>query len=402
MTLYLVRHGETEWNLAQRRQGRADSPLTERGMAQAHSAARALCHELGASSEVRLVSSPIGRALGTARVIAAELGLDESSVECDELLAECDLGDWTGLTSPEVEARDPGALARRERDKWNFRIPGGESYVDVAARARRWLGTCDVRPTIAVTHEMIGRTLCGEVQGLAAECVLALRLDHGRVQKLAGRTREELVDPGEQAFTGELPEAHQRASAELEASYLESEDPIRQSGFGGGSERWQLEREPILDGVAGDGELLDVGCANGYLLECLASWGRERGIELEPCGIDVGARLIELARKRFPGHAANFWVADAWSWDPPRRFRSVYVLFDCVPRELLEPLVRKLLERALLPGGRLIVGAYGSASRGIVPFDVGAFLEARGFHVEGSAHAGEPVRTRFAWIEAGT
>lgn len=54
------------------------------------------------------------------------------------------------------------------------------------------------------------------------------------------------------------------------------------------------------------------------------------------------------------------------------------MLFDWVPCELLEPLVRKLLERALLPGGRLIVGAYGSA------------------------HAGEPVRTRFAWIEAGT
>lgn len=401
MTLYLVRHGETEWNLAQRRQGRADSLLTERGVEQAHSAGRALCHELGPASGVRLVSSPIGRALGTARVIAAELGLDESSVERDELLAECDLGDWTGLTSAEVEARDPGALARRERDKWSFRIPGGESYVDVAARARRWLGTCDIRPTIAVTHEMIGRTLCGEVQGLAPDRVLALRLDHGRVQKFSGSTREELVDPGERAFTGDLPEAHQRRSAALEASYVESEDPIRQSGFGGGSERWRLEREPMLDGVAADGELLDVGCANGHLLECLASWGRERGLELEPCGIDLGARLIELARKRFPGRAGSFWVADAWSWDPPRRFRNVYVLFDCVPRELLEPLVQKLLERALLPGGRLIVGAYGSASRGIVPFDVGRFLEARGFRVEGRAQAGEPVRARFAWVEAG-
>ena len=67
---------------------------------------------------------------------------------------------------------------------------------------------------------------------------------------------------------------------ELARSYLAETDPIRASGFGGGSARWRAEREPILDGVTENGDILDVGCANGYLLDCLVRWGSERGVSL--------------------------------------------------------------------------------------------------------------------------
>lgn len=50
----------------------------------------------------------------------------------------------------------------------------------------------------------------------------------------------------------------------LEAAYLKEDDRIRQSGFSGGAERWRAERGPILDAIDTDGDLLDVGCANGY------------------------------------------------------------------------------------------------------------------------------------------
>jgi len=116
----------------------------------------------------------------------------------------------------------------------------------------------------------------------------------------------------------------------LEASYLERTDPIGQSGFGG-AERWRAEREPILEAITEDGDLLDVGCANGYLLECLVAWGRERGLTLTPYGVDQGARLIALARERQPRWAGHFFVGNAWDWHPPRRFRSVYALLDLVP-----------------------------------------------------------------------
>ena len=202
MTLYLVRHGETEWNLEQRRQGRADSSLTERGREQVRAGGRALRAELGERPDVRLCTSPIGRARQSARIVAHELGLQDSALEIDERLAECDLGDWTGLTSDQVEARDPGALGRREGDKWSFRMPSGESYVDLDVRARHWLAELSgARPVIAVTHEMLGRALCGAHLGLAPEQVLALRLGHGVAQRLTadegggcGR-REELRDP---------------------------------------------------------------------------------------------------------------------------------------------------------------------------------------------------------------
>ena len=76
----------------------------------------------------------------------------------------------------------------------------------------------------------------------------------------------------------QLPATFLSELRELEASYLQRSDPIEQSGFHGGAERWRAEREPILDAIMRDGELLDIGCANGFLLECLVEWGQERGV----------------------------------------------------------------------------------------------------------------------------
>jgi len=149
--------------------------------------------------------------------------------------------------------------------------------------------------------------------------------------------------------------------ADLEATaaaYLTHSDPIRQSGFGGGAARWRAEREPILDGVAAAGTFIDVGCANGYLLECLVAWGVHRGLRLDPFGLDISAPLIERACARFPGREDHFYVGNAWSWQPPRRFDFVYSLYDCVPETYLEDYVRGLLARVVAPGGRLILGAY--------------------------------------------
>src|ERR671937_40228 len=66
-----------------------------------------------------------------------------------------------------------------------------------------------------------------------------------------------------------LPPSFLQHLAHLEAAYLRETDPIRQSGFSGGAERWRAERSPILLAIPESGTVLDVGCANGYLLECL-------------------------------------------------------------------------------------------------------------------------------------
>lgn len=196
-----------------------------------------------------------------------------------------------------------------------------------------------------------------------------------------------------------LPATFLQELKELEESYLRNSDPIEQSGFSGGPERWRAEREPILDAVPSDGELLDTGCANGYLLECLVCWGRERGVTLTPYGLDQGRRLVELARQRQPHVAGHFFVGNAWDWTPPRRFRYVYTLLDQVPPEYLGPYLHRLLAHMVAPGGRLIAGDYGSRSRGIPARDVAAVLRSAGFTVLGEAEGGKHGVARFAWVE---
>jgi hypothetical protein len=200
---------------------------------------------------------------------------------------------------------------------------------------------------------------------------------------------------------GDLPEDFVRKLRSLEESYLTETDPIRQSGFGGGPDRWLEERGLILKAVDGDGDFLDIGCANGYLVECLVRWAKDRGVNLVPFGLDIGSRLIELARQRFPECPDHFWVGNAWDWEPPRRFRYVYTLTDVVPEAYLERYLHRLAGRFVEAGGTLIVGSYGSRSRQHPAQNVRRLLLDLGFSVTGSAVCGEFPVSHMAWVRSG-
>ncbi len=120
---------------------------------------------------------------------------------------------------------------------------------------------------------------------------------------------------------------------------------------------------------------------------------------LEPYGLDQGRRLIELARRRYPQLADHFFIGNAWDWEPPQRFRYVYTLLDQVPSECLERYLHWLLDRVVAPGGRLIVGDYGSRSRGIAAQDVAQVLRSAGLPVTGFMEEGSYGIARFAWSE---
>lgn len=180
----------------------------------------------------------------------------------------------------------------------------------------------------------------------------------------------------------------------LESAYLESSDPIEQSGFGGGPARWKSERMPLIDAIDRSGSLLDVGCANGWLAACVREWCLARGFVIEPYGVDIGPGLVELARERLVGA----WVADAWTWQPPQHFTFVYSLLDLAPDELSSEWVRRLAGW-VEPGGRVILGSYGSQSRAAAPQDVAAVLAAAGLDVLGEAAGGTGPITRFAWAQ---
>lgn len=146
----------------------------------------------------------------------------------------------------------------------------------------------------------------------------------------------------------------------LERAYLARDDPWRQSGFSGPEERWNACRRPVADCIDRDGTLLDIGCANGYLLECIVAWKRAQGIAVEPFGLDFGGKLAALARRRLPAFAGNVYVGDAWAWRPSRMFDFVRTELCYVPPPLRKRFVARLLAEVVAPGGRLLVAEYRS------------------------------------------
>ena len=165
--LYYVRHGETDFNVEGRLQGRRDTELNAHGRRQAAQCAL-LLQDLFARDQRRAdepiyISSPLKRARQTMEALRATLGLDPREFDIDARLSEIAYGDWEGLTLPEIEARTPGILAQRDRDKWDFAPPGGESYRQLATRVGDWYAslTCDavvaahgggVRALMALLH----------------------------------------------------------------------------------------------------------------------------------------------------------------------------------------------------------------------------------------------------------
>ena len=190
--LFLVRHGQTEWNLIHRIQGHSDSPLTAAGVEQAKAAGRLLRAVLAGQSAV-LVSSPLGRARSTAEIIARQLGIGPARIQIDPRLREVSWGEWDGCSRDELEALEPGVWQRLQQD-WGFAPAGAEPYPDAACRLRDWLLSLSAgEPVIAITHGMAAAILRGLVLGLGGNETLALerpqdalfRVRLGRVERLA-------------------------------------------------------------------------------------------------------------------------------------------------------------------------------------------------------------------------
>ncbi len=161
--IYLVRHGQTEFNRERRLQGHVDSALTELGLRQAEAVARLLKDLTRAEPGWRVISSPLGRARRTAEFVAEALN---SKVEEDQRLIELSWGEWDGRLRSELEAAHPHAFGR---SGWAFDAPTGESYAAVCARVSDWLASLPPEPErriVAVSHGVAGRVMRGVYAGL--------------------------------------------------------------------------------------------------------------------------------------------------------------------------------------------------------------------------------------------
>jgi probable phosphoglycerate mutase len=194
VTIFLVRHGETEWNRERRYQGGLDSPLTPGGVTQARAVGRLLA-SLPEAISAPIVASPQGRARHTAELIREELGGGEK-LSFDERLRELTTGAWDGLAYAEIEAQSPGIFDGDGRYEWYFRAPGGESWEALAARLGEWLGEQDPDATvITVAHGLVSRVLRGLYAGMPRAAALSLPVPQDRIFRLACGTVETLAVP---------------------------------------------------------------------------------------------------------------------------------------------------------------------------------------------------------------
>lgn len=160
--LFIARHGETVFNAAGRMQGMdAHTPLTREGCEQATAMGYALSRFVDPGHDLQLVASPSGRTLQTLALVVEALGLDWHTHSTDRRLREIDVGEWEGRYYSDI-APDIWTLVDPEHKLFIQVPPGGEDYVQVAARLTDWLADQEFSSDmIVITHGMTARVLRG-------------------------------------------------------------------------------------------------------------------------------------------------------------------------------------------------------------------------------------------------
>ena len=204
--LYLVRHGQSEWNRIGRIQGRSESPLTELGRQQAAALGRMLGSILP-DSGIDIVASPLSRAFETATIIAGELGRAAGDVRTDDRINDFDVGVLAGYPGWDAVASDYPELARlRLEDPIHFQPPGGESGADVLARARAFLAARQAaeRDVLVVCHGVINKFIRAAARGIIGGDIIALGEEQDVVYRLDGATETELRTPRDAHAHGDV------------------------------------------------------------------------------------------------------------------------------------------------------------------------------------------------------
>jgi phosphoserine phosphatase len=166
VTLVLVRHGQTDWNVNGRYMGWTDEGLSKEGLRQAEELARRL--EQWPLSAV--FSSPLSRAASTAEIVARRHSL---AVQSLEELGEMRIGEWEGMYAGDIAARYPSLWKTWRTRPGDFRMPGGESLREVRERAvrafDRMTESPDGRMVLAVTHDVVVRLLTAYCLGITED-----------------------------------------------------------------------------------------------------------------------------------------------------------------------------------------------------------------------------------------
>jgi broad specificity phosphatase PhoE len=184
--MYLVRHGQTDWNAELRLQGQKDIPLNDTGRTQAARNGRELAKLIDAPDQFDFVASPLGRTRETMEIILAQFGLSKERYRRDVGVIEITFGDWEGYTFEELRVENNDAVEERLANKWNFVQPNGESYQMMCDRVAVWLKTV-TRDTVVVCHGGTIRALMVLLTNMPTAQAAELSIPQDRIYQWDGR-----------------------------------------------------------------------------------------------------------------------------------------------------------------------------------------------------------------------
>lgn len=190
--IYLIRHGQTEFNREGRLQGQTDSPLTDFGRQQARAYGTVLAREIAGEAEIW--TSPLTRAHETARLLSG--ALPRAALTVDARLSEASFGNWEGMTRPEIDAAWPGIRKQHPPRHWKLNAPGGEGTAALMDRLGAVLADARARSgdVVLVSHGIAGRLIRGIHAGLTLTDAMHLGASQDIVYRLSpGTSIEELA-----------------------------------------------------------------------------------------------------------------------------------------------------------------------------------------------------------------
>jgi broad specificity phosphatase PhoE len=179
----MVRHGQTEWNVADRFRGRADITLNDTGADQARRVAVALAAE----PIDAIYASPLNRTMHTAEFIAGT----RATIVPEPALMDIDYGDWQGWTKDEAAQRAPELYQLWLKSPEQVRFPNGERLVDVRDRAMRsieaWGREHDGHSVLLVTHDVVAKVVFCAMLGLEVSAFRHFDQDNAAINRFEVR-----------------------------------------------------------------------------------------------------------------------------------------------------------------------------------------------------------------------
>lgn len=189
--LYLVRHGQTDWNRDNVFRGRSDQPLNMTGKREGIAVAFAL-EEINIGG---IYASPLKRSMETLLELADRRGSDVQPVQD---LIDIDFGDWQGRPKDEVALECKDQYRVWMEDPVNMQFPGGESLQVVADRAHRAILELAERHEgqnfVVCTHRVVCKVLVCKLLGMALDHFWQLKIDTGSINIFTRRGDRWILD----------------------------------------------------------------------------------------------------------------------------------------------------------------------------------------------------------------